>query len=78
MKNKYVKYGFIALAILIAGFAVKQFFFQSSESKIVVETTKIATGEINNTITATGTVQPVDEVEVGTQVSGLVRKLYVD
>ena len=78
MKNKYLKYGFIALAILIAGFAVKQFFFQSSESKIVVETTKIATGEINNTITATGTVQPVDEVEVGTQISGLVSKLYVD
>ena len=28
--------------------------------------------------TATGSVQPVDEIEVGTQVSGLVSKIYVD
>ena len=33
---------------------------------------------ISNSVTATGTVEPVTEVEVGTQVSGIIDKLYVD
>ena len=33
---------------------------------------------ISNTVTATGTVEPVTEVEVGTQVSGIIDKLYAD
>ena len=33
---------------------------------------------VQNTVTATGTLEPVDKVEVGTQVSGIVEKLYVD
>lgn len=35
-------------------------------------------GTIENTVTATGEIQPVYKVEVGTQVSGIVEKLYVD
>jgi HlyD family secretion protein len=33
---------------------------------------------INNSVTATGTVEPVVKVEVGTQVSGIIDKIYVD
>lgn len=35
-------------------------------------------GVIENTVTATGEIQPVYKVEVGTQVSGIVEKMYVD
>jgi HlyD family secretion protein len=35
-------------------------------------------GEISNSITATGKVQPVDTVAVGTQVSGIIKNIYVD
>ena len=35
-------------------------------------------GTIENTVTATGEIQPVYKVEVGTQVSGIVEKMYVD
>lgn len=39
---------------------------------------KVASSKIQNSITATGTVQPIDTVQVGTQVSGIVDKMYVD
>ena len=39
---------------------------------------EVSTGELTQTVTANGTVNPVNLVNVGTQVSGTVRKLYVD
>lgn len=44
----------------------------------VINADPCATGSIENTVTATGEIQPVYKVEVGTQVSGQVEKLYVD
>ena len=35
-------------------------------------------GNVSNSVTATGTIEPVTEVEVGTQVSGIIDKIYVD
>jgi len=46
--------------------------------EIVLATEKPHVGYIANEITATGTVQPVDTVAVGTQVSGTISKVYVD
>lgn len=40
--------------------------------------TKVSKGDISTSITATGTIEPVTKVEVGTQVSGIISKIYVD
>ena len=42
------------------------------------ETAVVTRGEISESITATGTIEPVTEVEVGTQVSGIIDKIYAD
>lgn len=42
------------------------------------ETSKVSKGTIVNTVTATGTLEAITSVIVGTQVSGIVEKLYVD
>lgn len=42
------------------------------------ETAEVKKGSITNTITATGTIEPIKQVEVGTQVSGIISKIYVD
>ncbi len=42
------------------------------------ETTVVERGNISTTVTATGTIEPVTSVEVGTQVSGIVAKIFVD
>ena len=40
--------------------------------------TKVSKGDLATSITATGTIEPVTKVEVGTQVSGIISKIYVD
>ena len=51
---------------------------KKAESKISFQTTEITTADISTSITATGKLEAVTTVEVGTQVSGIVNKLYVD
>lgn len=48
------------------------------EEKITFDTAAVAPANIMNSITATGTIEPVTSVTVGTQVSGIVSKLFVD
>ena len=49
----------------------------SGKSDITLQTGTVSKGDIRNSVTATGTVEPVTLVEVGTQVSGIIDKLYV-
>ncbi len=46
--------------------------------KVSYSTEQVKKGDISTSITATGTIEPVTEVEVGTQVSGIINKIYVD
>lgn len=47
-------------------------------SGIMYETAVVEKRDISSSVTATGTIEPVTEVEVGTQVSGIIDKIYVD
>ena len=76
MDKKKVIIGGIAIAVIAGGFFL--FSGKSPKGSIQLETAKVARGSITNTVTATGTVEPVTEVEVGTQVSGIIDKLYAD
>ncbi len=49
-----------------------------AKKELKFTTSVIGENTIQNNVTATGTLEPVDKVEVGTQVSGIVEKLYVD
>lgn len=71
----------IAIAVLAAiAFGVKTFFFAENTSKEVGALVSAAVTQttIATTISATGSLEPVDQVEVGTQVSGDISKIYVD
>ena len=50
----------------------------SSENKVTYSYAKAEKQDISTSITATGTIEPVTKVEVGTQVSGIISKIYVD
>lgn len=54
------------------------FFFRTKPFPATYETVKVERTTLSNSVTATGTLEPVSQVEVGTQVSGIVSKLYVD
>ena len=67
----------IAGVLVVAG-GIWFFTGKSSKGGISLETAKVNRSSISNTVTATGTVEPVTEVEVGTQVSGIIDKLYAE
>lgn len=73
--NKIWLWIFIATIIIAV---VLTFLLNKGGYQLVLDTSKAEQGVIENTITATGEIQPVYKVEVGTQVSGIVKKLYVD
>ena len=50
----------------------------SEGPKVVYSTAPVEKQNISTSITATGTIEPVTEVEVGTQVSGIIDRIYVD
>lgn len=76
MKKKYLYIGSAAI-LLVAGFYAFRS-FRTAEEKITLETAKIEKGTISNTVTATGTLEAIKTVEVGTQVSGVIEKIFVD
>lgn len=78
MKTKNKKWLYWVVGGIIALVAIWFFFIREKEIKIQLETVKPEMGEISNSITATGTIQPVDTVAVGTQVSGIIKNIYVD
>ena len=51
---------------------------KSANKELVIRTHAVGTYTVENTVTATGTIEPVETVEVGTQVSGKVETIYVD
>ena len=79
MKTKKVSMVWIAVGVVVI-VAVAAFLLSGGKKKEEVnfKTEKVAKVNILNSITATGTIEPVNEVTVGTQVSGIVSKLYVD
>ncbi|HOU69475.1 MAG TPA: efflux RND transporter periplasmic adaptor subunit [Paludibacteraceae bacterium] len=67
-----------ALVILAAAVAVYFIFLKKEKPTKIVDTEVVSIGNIQITVTATGTVEPISQVQVGTQVSGTISKLYVD
>ena len=63
----------LAIAAIIIVKATK-----SANKELVIRTHVVEEYTVENTVTATGTIEPVETVEVGTQVSGKVEKIYVD
>lgn len=76
MKRKKLIISIISLLILAGG--VWFFSQKPTQGELKLETAKVSRGSISNSVTATGAVKPVTEVQVGTQVSGIIDKLYVD
>ena len=68
----------IVAALLVASAIIWLLSGKEKKEEVGFETTKVAPANIQNSITATGTIEPVTSVTVGTQVSGIVSKLYVD
>ena len=52
--------------------------FCSCKGKSSYQTVTVSPGSLSTTVTATGTIEPINQVEVGAQVSGIISNIYVD
>ncbi len=68
----------ILAGVVLLGIIAWLLWGRTPKYKITYQTTEVTRNTISNSITATGTVEPITQVEVGTQVSGIVDKIYVD
>lgn len=66
------------IVLLLAGLAVFWVLRNDAQANANLRTATVSRGDIEDSITALGTLQPRDYVDVGTQVSGQLRKLYVE
>jgi HlyD family secretion protein len=68
------------LILLVSGVLIAGVYYLlvSKKPEITFQTTKVERGNIQLTVTATGTLNPLTSVLVGTQVSGTISKVYVD
>ena len=75
-RKRLIIFGIIIIAVALLVFALKP--FAKKESATSFETVKVEKGNISNTVTATGTIEALKSVNVGTQVSGILQHVYVD
>jgi HlyD family secretion protein len=81
MNPKYKKTFRNSIIFLVAAIVIVfayQYFTKSKDAEINLQTVKLSKQDVTTSVTATGTVEPVDTVQVGTQVSGLIKNIYVD
>ena len=74
----FIKRNWIWLFLVIAGVCIFAAFRFNRKTDAEYFTGKVEKGDIREVIQATGTINPVTSVQVGSQVSGMVSKLYVD
>ncbi|MCK9627215.1 MAG: efflux RND transporter periplasmic adaptor subunit [Bacteroidales bacterium] len=75
MKRKLI---IITSALLTIAIVMFLLFRPEEKAAIGYQSSPVFKGKIVNTVTATGTVEPIIKVEVGTQVSGIIDHIYVD
>jgi HlyD family secretion protein len=75
-KKTLIITGIFSVIAIVAILALKP--FSKKEAAVTFDTVKVEKGNITNTVTATGTIEAITTVEVGTQVSGILQHVYVD
>src|SRR6266545_2743801 len=66
------------LAMVASGAGLGWYLNQPAASTLDYETVQVSRGDLTQVVTASGQLNPVVKVEVGSQISGIIEKLFVD
>jgi HlyD family secretion protein len=78
LKSKLLRYGLIGLALIACALIGYLLFSKGNADKTSYVTEEVTHGSLIVTVSATGQLQPTNEVEVGSEISGLIEGVYVD
>ncbi|QDO94956.1 efflux RND transporter periplasmic adaptor subunit [Formosa sediminum] len=73
--KKIILTSIVAVIIAVGAYS---YFGKDKAVLIEAKTVTVKKGDVTTMVTATGTIEPINQVDVGTQVSGVVEKIYVD
>ena len=76
--RQYIKWGSIAAVIVIIGIVALQWFGNGNSQAIRFKTAEVTRGTLTVTVSATGTLEPVNQVDVGSEISGTIKTVMVD
>src|SRR4030065_287695 len=77
-KKRYLFTIIISLTVIMAGGFFLYPMIEQKGSNQKFRTVRVERGEISSIVTATGTINPVTTVLVGSQISGTIKALYAD
>ena len=80
-KNSNKKYFFLIFIILFLGSGIYYYFFINQSQKVEIalyNTKKVIRGDLSVIVSATGILNPTNSVEIGVEVSGTIKEIYVD
>lgn len=77
-RRPILKWLAIVAVVLLAIFVVWKTLSNDSSQTVQYKTAEISRGKLSVTVTATGTLQPVNQVEVGSEISGTIKEVLVD
>ncbi len=77
MKKKII-FWLIVIILGAGGYFSYAYFYKDREAAVKYKTVKVERGSLSSFVTANGTVNPVTTVLVGSQISGMIKKLYAD
>ncbi|TSA40528.1 MAG: biotin/lipoyl-binding protein, partial [Verrucomicrobiales bacterium] len=77
-KSGGLKWLILGIVLLVAVGAGAWLFKKKGDDAPEFQTTKVTRGDITQAVTATGTLNPVLNVQVGSQISGIIQKLHAD
>ena len=69
---------FFALLLLLGAGASAWWYVHHNATEVTYQTTPVTRGDLTQNVTATGTLNPVINVQVGSQISGIIQKLFAD
>ncbi|NTV47883.1 MAG: efflux RND transporter periplasmic adaptor subunit, partial [Chlorobiales bacterium] len=68
----------ILVIAILSGIGAAVYFSVGKSATLEYQFSEITRGDVESTVSSTGTINPISKVEIGTQVSGTIAKLYVD
>jgi HlyD family secretion protein len=68
----------VIAGVVVAIGVIAAVLISARSGQVRFQTAKIERGSLTVTVTATGTLQPINQVDVGSELSGIVRTVYVD